>query len=232
MCKTLRSWLHSAERNCALGVSYLSLHLHAVCPFMARCAMGQCSTCPGVVKVYCVRGIIIRVHYVRGVVQYRLHARCTVSYLPGPQVSLTVTGCVLRGIIAFTSRLAAPAVFFSSQEMEQRTIWDQIWVMTCFTKGDWGEDGWHHQEFFDTVKKRQSLIRSISALFSRLQYPPRGPLARKQWKTHSIYRKFHQQTNNRTQEYKDYTAACRLQADEHTAYNVTERWKRQIVQYT
>ena len=40
------------------GVSYLSLHLHAVCPFMARCAMGLRGTCHAVVKVYYIRGMV------------------------------------------------------------------------------------------------------------------------------------------------------------------------------
>ena len=40
------------------GVSYLSLHLRAVCPFMARCAMGLRGTCHAVVKVYYIRGMV------------------------------------------------------------------------------------------------------------------------------------------------------------------------------
>ena len=39
---------------------------------------------------------------------------CSVSYL-SPQVSLTVTGCVLCGIIAFTSTVALPTFVFLSR---------------------------------------------------------------------------------------------------------------------
>ena len=46
--------MHSAVH----WVSYLSLHLHAVCPFMARCAMGLRGTCHAVVKVYYIRGMV------------------------------------------------------------------------------------------------------------------------------------------------------------------------------
>ena len=42
----------------------------------------------------------------------------SVSYLPGPQVSLTVTGCVLRGILAFTDPPPCQPLF-ASQEMER-----------------------------------------------------------------------------------------------------------------
>ena len=42
----------------------------------------------------------------------------SVSYLPGPQVSLTVTGYVLRGILAFTDPPPCQPLF-ASQEMER-----------------------------------------------------------------------------------------------------------------
>ena len=120
-----------------------------------------------------------------------LQAVCVISFTAS---ELNCDGMRAARNNSFHIQTCCANSFFSSQEMEQRTIWDQIWVMTCFTKGDWGEDGWHHQEFFDTVKKRQSLMRSISALFCRLQYPPRGPLARKQWKTHTIENSISRQT--------------------------------------
>ena len=53
------------------------------------------------------------------------HAVCSVSYL-SPQVSLTVTGCVLCGIIAFTSTVALPTfVFFSRNGAENYPGVDQ-----------------------------------------------------------------------------------------------------------
>ena len=55
----------------------------------------------------------------------------SVSYLPGPQVSLTVTGCVLRGIPAFTDPPPCQPLF-ASQEMERgifKTYMDLLRVL-------------------------------------------------------------------------------------------------------
>ena len=186
MWKTVSSWLHASL--CALGVISFAARPSAR-PNRVLCAVCHILQC--VIFIFCAACSA----------RCGLQAVCVISFTAS---ELNCDGMRAARNNSFHIQTCCANSFFSSQEMEQRTIWDQIWVMTCFTKGDWGEDGWHHQEFFDTVKKRQSLIRSISALFCRLQYPPRGPLARKQWKTHSIYRKFHQQTNNRTHEYKDY----------------------------
>ena len=114
------------------GVSYLSLHLHAVCPFMARCAMGRCNICHGVVKVYYEQGWYTTGTQGTGVraiwIACSVHS---VSYLPGPQVSLTVTGCVLRGILAFTDPPPCQPLF-ASQEMERgifKTYMDLLRVL-------------------------------------------------------------------------------------------------------
>ena len=100
-------------------MSYLSLHLHAVCPFMARCAMGLRSTYHAVVKVYYEQGWYTTGTLGTGVRAIRIACSVhSVSYLPGPQVSLTVTGCVLRGIPAFTDPPPCQPLF-ASQEMER-----------------------------------------------------------------------------------------------------------------
>ena len=78
---------------------------------MARCAMGRCNIRgKGILRT---GGGILRVHKVR--IACSVHS---VSYLPGPQVSLTVTGCVLRGILAFTDPPPCQPLF-ASQEMER-----------------------------------------------------------------------------------------------------------------
>ena len=75
-----------------------------------------------------------------------------VSYLPGPQVRLTVTGCVLRGIIAFTSRLAAPTVFFPLKKWSRELYGIKYELWPASQKGTEGR-------MVDTIKNFLTQLR-------------------------------------------------------------------------
>ena len=74
-----------------------------------------------------------------------------VSYL-SPQVSLTVTGCVLRGIIAFTSRLAAPTVFFPLKKWSRELYGIKYELWPASQKGTEGR-------MVDTIKNFLTQLR-------------------------------------------------------------------------
>ena len=139
MCKSVRSWLHSAVHWGVISFAALArcLSFHGTLCYgppwyMSCCGKGILHTRDGILRVHYVRGILPMYMYVRTYTTYGVRAiwiACSVhsvSYLPGPQVSLTVTGCVLRGILAFTDPPPCQPLF-ASQEME-RAFSRHIWI--------------------------------------------------------------------------------------------------------